>query len=150
MRIWTIQTEAAWENFKERGVLRAGRAHQSKNWPEAYAWIEEQLIRRVGPPPARNIAPLWGWYHWAGAAKKRPDLRAVRFHYGPPGRYVLIECELPAQAVMLSDFQAWHIILNEGYVGLDEAAQVFRRVVAECSKVVAVEDVQDFHPGDRR
>lgn len=120
MRIWTIQNEAAWAYLEEHGCLQASRQHQSDYWPKAYEWIREQLIARVGPPLAPDAAPLWGWYQWNGTARKRPDLRSVRHNYNPPGRYVLIECVLPDEAVMLSDYEAWHIILNDGYVGVTE------------------------------
>jgi hypothetical protein len=118
MRIWTIQDEAAWAYLNEHGSLQASRKHQSDDWPDAYEWMREQLIARVGPPPSPDAAPLWGWRQWAGEAKPRPDLRAVRHYWNPPGRYVLIECELPDDAVVLSDFDAWHIALNDSYLGL--------------------------------
>ena len=57
----------------------------------------------------------------------RPDLRSIRRGWGQSGRHVLIECELPDEAVMLSDFDAWHIILNNSYVGIsDEDENAYR------------------------
>jgi len=32
----------------------------------------------------------------------------------------MIECELPDEQVLLSDFDAWHLILNDDYIGLSE------------------------------
>jgi hypothetical protein len=120
MRIWTIQTAAAWDYLNEHGRLQATRQHQSGDWPEAYEWMHDQLTERVGAPPHPDAAPLWGWYQWASEAQKRPDLRAVRHYWKPLGQYVLIECELPDAAVMLSDFDAWHIILNNQYVSISD------------------------------
>lgn len=120
MRIWTIQNEAAWEFLNERGYLEASRQHQSDGRPEACEWMREQLVMRVGPPPSPDAVPLWGWRQWAGEAKPRPDLRSVRRHWNPPGRYVLIECDLPGDAVVLSDFDAWHIALNNQYLGVSD------------------------------
>lgn len=119
MRIWTIQTQAAWESLQSHGVLQAAKEHQDESWPDAYAWITQQLIRRVGPPPDGDCVPLWGWYQCHSASKPRPDLRIFRHNY-PPGQYVLIELELPEPALMLSDFDAWHIALNGHYLPLSE------------------------------
>jgi len=117
MQIWTIQNEAAWAYLRETGQLHASREHQAEEWPEAYEWIRSQLIRRVGPPPTNDAVPLWGWYQWQGRARMRPDLRTLRHHWGSAGNtYVLIECELPDDRVMLSDFEAWHVILNGRYL----------------------------------
>lgn len=115
MRIWTIQTAAAWADLNKHQYLQARRHHQSDLFPEVYGWMEAQVIRRVGPPPHPDAVPLWGWYQWDGAARSRPDLRVVRHGWGPPGDYVLLECELPDSAVVLSDFHAWNCILNSGY-----------------------------------
>jgi len=92
--------------------------------------MRHQLTKRVGQPPHPEAAPPWGWFHWEGEARKRPDLRVVRHYWKPPGEYVLLECELPDAAVMLSDFDAWHIILNNQYVSIsdeDEAAYLAAR-----------------------
>jgi len=82
--------------------------------------MRDQLTKRIGAPPHPEAAPLWGWYQWEDEARMRPDLRAVRHHWKPPGEYVLLECELPDEAVVLSDFDAWNIILNNRYVGISD------------------------------
>jgi len=120
MRIWTIQTKAAWDALNTDGVLRARAEHQSTDWPDAYGWMRDQMIARIGPPSATDAAPLWGWQRWRNKARPRPDLRAIRHYWHPPGPYVLIECELPSHTVVLSDFDAWHIVLNNSYVSVSE------------------------------
>jgi hypothetical protein len=81
MGIWTIQKRTAWEYLEEHGVLHARREHQDDSWLEAYAWIEQQFIKRVGPPPEEDVALLWGWYQCHDAKKQRPDLRVFRYAY---------------------------------------------------------------------
>ena len=120
MIIWSIQTERAWKNLQREGRLIAHAHHQADNWPEAYRWITGQLSKRIGPSPVNEAAPLWGWYQWMDEKNKRPDLRSVRHHWAPPDNYVLLECDLPDDQVLLSDFDAWHIVLNNGYMPLDE------------------------------
>lgn len=131
MRIWTIQSQAAWDYLKRNDVLRARREHQDKNCPNAYRWIEDQLIKRVGPPPDANAVPLWGWYRWLGEDKCRPDLRSVRHRWGEAGgQFCLIECEFPDSSVLLSDYDAWHLPLNDMYVGTDDEDAIYAEKLA--------------------
>lgn len=121
MKIWSIQSDEAWESLKHNGRLCAYAHHQASQWPEAYRWMTDQMHERIGPPPKNTMVPLWGWYQWAGTERKRPDLRTLRHHWGPEGNYVLLECEINDQHVLLSDFDAWHVILGKGFLGLDES-----------------------------
>lgn len=46
---------------------------------------------------------------------QKPDLRSERWGYGPGDEdYTCIEFEIPDDQVLLLDFDAWHIILNNG------------------------------------
>jgi len=108
MRIWSIQSEEAWKHLNRHGCLEAKRHHSESAWTHAYEWMCDQLAERIGEPSHADAMPLWGWYQWAGATKKRPDLRFVRHHWGPEGNHVMIECEFPDDQVLLSDHDAWH------------------------------------------
>lgn len=133
MRIWTIQNEAAWEYLICYGKLQAESQHQFDEWPHAYDWMRDQLIKRVGHPPRKDVAPLWGWFHWANANKKRPDIRSLRHHWKPAGDYILIECDLSDNHVILSDFHAWNVILGGSYLGRsDEECDDFEKALAAC------------------
>jgi len=127
MRIWSIQSREAWEHLNAHGHLEASKRHSTSSWPHAYDWMREQLTERVGEPSHSDAMPLWGWYQWAGVAKKCPDLRFVRHHWGPEGNHVLIECELPNDQVLLSDHDAWHVIIGNGFLSLTEQEEDFFR-----------------------
>ena len=120
MIIWSIQNESAWESLQKTRRLVAHSHHQADNWPEAYDWMSEQVKKRIAPAPISNAVPLWGWYQWKNVTTKRPDLRCVRHHWSPAGKYVLLECDIPDDQVLLSDFGAWHIPLNTGFLALDD------------------------------
>ena len=61
-----------------------------------------------------------GRYPWWGWARPKPDLR--RTGHLPQGtRGVRLELELADDQVLLSDFDAWHVVLNRGYLALNEA-----------------------------
>jgi hypothetical protein len=109
--LWSIQHAAAWEKAKSRGSLKAdGR----RIWPEhrpAYKWMAEQMRDRL--PGYDAPYPIWAW-------TERPDLR--RRIYLPPGtpgvRLGFTAC---ADEILISDFSAWHSVLNSTFCSLTEA-----------------------------
>lgn len=106
MRLWTVRT---WSHYQQaRWPLRAGLRHVEPAMLPAYRWMAAQLRRRAGPPPAGVSLPLWAW-------AKRPDLReSAHLRRGVPG--VLVELEVPARSVLLSDFERFHAVLNRHYL----------------------------------
>ena len=111
MILWTIQPLEIWKILRETGVFHCAPAKSSMPEPEFvenYEWLISQMIKRIGPPP------VWAWYKQNGKRKK-PDLRGERWGYGPGDEdYICIEFEIPEDQVLLSDFDSWHIILNNG------------------------------------
>ena len=72
------------------------------------------------PPPSGVKYPVWAWYK-QGGKRAKPDLRRERWGYGPGDEeYCCIEIDLPNEQVLLSDFDAWSIILNNGLLSESE------------------------------
>lgn len=70
-------------------------------------------------PPDDVIYPVWAWYQWEGV-RKRPDMRIHRYA-GKKGTPVVLQTiDIPDNMVLLSDFDMWHVILNDGYLPLYE------------------------------
>lgn len=108
MTLWTVQHIDA---YNPPFPLRATTSYAM--FPEAYAWMSEQLAQRVGPPPAGVKYPIWAWYQWEGK-RKRCDLRCSGYaERGTP--MVQLTLEVPSPIVLLSDFDAWHSVLNNSY-----------------------------------
>ena len=79
------------------------------------------MKKRIGEPPEGVLYPVWAWYRQNGKHRK-PDLRSERWDYGPGNeQYACIEFETPDHQVLLSDFDAWSIILNNGLITETEA-----------------------------
>jgi hypothetical protein len=116
MVIWSILTQEAWNEMQRRGRLRASRRHASKEFVGPYLWMAQQMERRLpGPRPNKDAMPIWAWYQWEGAARRKPDLRSGG--YLPKGeRGVRIECRVADDRVLLSDFDLWHYVLNYWYL----------------------------------
>lgn len=122
MILWTIQPEEVYQEIMEDGVYHCDfKRSVMYDWKEAYDWLVKEMKKRIGPPPANVSYPVWAWYQWR-AEKKKPDLRSERWGYGSKGdKYVRLEIDIPDEAVLLHDFDAWTIILNEGLLSETEA-----------------------------
>ena len=126
MYLWSIQEENVWELIQDTGIYRCdpyksdmlkpmqdeqiGKALEPQ-FENAYEWLAEQMEKRVGPKPAGVRFPVWAWYQYSW--KRKPDLRKERWSNGSSGeRMVCMELDVPDDLVLLSDFNAWHFVLN--------------------------------------
>ena len=118
MRLWTIQTKDTWARAEESGVLECNELHidadkASDNlFRPAYDWMVGQLEQRVKNYPC-NKYPIWAWYH------PKPDLRRSG-HLPRDTSGVRVEFLVSSDRVLLSDFEAWHAVLNCWYLSLSE------------------------------
>jgi hypothetical protein len=111
IRLWTIQHRDAWSLAERTGILRANGRRVWSSFRPAYGWMRDQMRLRITGAGGRY--PIWAW------AYPKPDLRcAGHLEPGTPG--VCIECRAPASTVLLSDFDAWHHVLNESYLSLND------------------------------
>lgn len=118
--LWTIQSEAAYREFENTGILRANDNFLfcEDDFLFAYDWISQQMRQRIGEPPESVRYPIWAWYQWEGKRKRR-DLRCSGYAMrGTP--MVQITFEAAPSTFLLSDFDKWHNILAMQYVARDE------------------------------
>lgn len=114
LRLWTFQTSLAWSRLQKEGVLSGDGRRAEPYFRPAYAWLREQMKTRTLGSTGRY--PLWFWTH-------KPDLRSYRYrNYADIGETrVVIECLVPKERVLLSDYESWHSVLNDGYLALNES-----------------------------
>ena len=115
MTIWTIQPVATWNSLQLRKCLIARRP--AREWIESYGWMAHQMRRRL--PGTAGKWPWWGWCRWEGAARPRPDLRNGG-HLLRGTRGVRIKLDIAKPHVLLSDFDAWHAVLNRWFLSVSE------------------------------
>lgn len=111
MRVWTVQPVEVLIRLEEEQVLYADPAYAPPEFRHAYDWMRAQMKRCI--PGYSGGYPWWGWH------SPRPDLR--RSGHLPRGTHgVRLELELDPAQMLLSDFDAWHSVLNRGYLALSE------------------------------
>ena len=114
MILWTSQEEAVYNELLKTGVYRCDLNLSSmKDCREKYDWLVRQMKQRIGPPPDKVTYPVWAWYQQQGKHRK-PDLRRERWEVGCDGeRFACLEIEIPDREVLLSDFDAWCMLLSD-------------------------------------
>lgn len=117
MLLWSIQNKRAYEIMEQTGMLRADKNFIATDWFEdSYLWMAEQMKKRIGEPPKGVIFPVWAWYQGEGM-RKRPDMRVHGRNWGEKGTpIVLLTFEVPDNLVLLSNFDYWHCVLNDGEI----------------------------------
>ena len=120
--LWIIQPEDVYEDLVKNGIYhcKPEKAFMYENCKEEYDWLASQMKQRVGLPPEGVTLPVWAWYQLEGARKK-PDLRKERWGNGFFGeKFVSLECDIPDNEVLLSDFDSWSIILLNSLISWTE------------------------------
>ena len=122
MKLWTIQPPEVLNIINKTGEFACDPS-LSENYVDfknAYEWITHKMNEKnvvcIGTKPT---LPLWAWhtYDWKNSC---PDLDLVGRTDRPN---LCIEFEMPDNQVLLSDFTAWHDVLNNWYSdnGMSEA-----------------------------
>ena len=114
MILWTSQEEAVYNELLKTGVYRCDlNLSPMKDCRKQYDWLVRQMKQRIGPPPEQVTYPVWALYQQDGKHRK-PDLRRERWEVGCDGeRFACIEIEIPDRDVLLSDFDAWCMLLSD-------------------------------------
>lgn len=117
MRLWTIQPPEILDIINETGRFVCDKEksywYDCEEFQRAYEWMIAQMHMHRIFQPYDTTWPIWAW-HTHNWKHKKPDFRCIGL--GKPGKkYVCIEIEIPDDEVLLSDYDAWHVVLNNGY-----------------------------------
>lgn len=117
MILWTVQPVEVYEKILETGRYVCDGRKTDKFFRERYRWLCEEMKNKIGKPPKNVTFPVWAW-HTRNFKRKKPDLRCAE--YGRKGdKMVCLEIEVPDNEVLLTDFDAWHFVLNKWYLNTD-------------------------------
>ena len=122
-RYWTVQHPEVWQRL-QRGEAVHGPALDHKDdamFRDAYAWMMRQMDALPDADAASSGTPVWVW-------PTRVDLREATFRrWAKDQRMVLLTLEMQSDRVLLSDYDAWHFVLNYWYLGGERASDCFHR-----------------------
>ena len=123
MRLWTMQPPEVVDILMSDGVFRCDYTKSENREPcfqEAYAWLIGKMRERI--PSVDGVDyPVWAWHTYNGKHSK-PDLRHSGF--GNRGdKMVCLEIEIPDDAVVLSEFDDWHYVLNKVYLSMSKSSE---------------------------
>lgn len=132
LKLWSVRPESDYFLLKKQGVYHTDERLVSHHRLEAYYWIAEQLRKKVQPPEGITL-PIWAWYRAHGLKQLKPDLRK-RGHLQCGERGVRIEFSVPENLVLLSNFDAWHSVLNNHCFALNDAEyEYYEQLEQTCS-----------------
>ncbi|MCM3180645.1 DUF3841 domain-containing protein [Cytobacillus horneckiae] len=107
---WTIQSAAKWEEVKKIGYLIGVHEQIWPEFVEPYLWMMEQMKSKIKNYDQAEY-PVWVWTN-------RPDLRrSGHLNKGESG--VLLKIDIDDDRILLSDFQAWHFVLDGVYCNIE-------------------------------
>lgn len=111
MRVWTIQHNQVYKTLLKKGQYKAdGRFICSEHFRSAYNWLISEAQKKV--PSWTDPGAVWFW-------DKKPDLRTYRwiYHSKEPREqdFVLLELEVDPKLCLRSDFDSWHLVLNDRF-----------------------------------
>lgn len=137
MRLWTIQSLDWYHHFLENGIIHGNRKYIDEDWEfclPSYEWMMSKMDEKIGVRPFPECFPVWGWYQYDNAYKKKPDLRNAGFL--PKGtKGVRLEINKNENNVLLSDFILWNIPFGyQSYIGANEEdSESFEKMLEEKS-----------------
>ena len=134
-QFWSIQTWEAWESTQATGELCGNLTWVPEDYRKPYAWMMCQMEKRL--PLHYGGCPIWVWV-------QKPDLRQAR-HLKPGRIGVRLQLDLNPHMVLLSDFSAWHAVLNNDYLSLNDLDdQMFMAGAQSVSKEQSWERIFNF------
>ena len=109
MRLWTIQPKCVIDILNEKGVFTCDEllSVNYEDFKDSYLWLVEQMDKKIKHIDNLKL-PLWAWhtYNWKNSLEDF-DFSDVKEDS------VCIEFEINENEVVLSDFDAWHFVLNK-------------------------------------
>ncbi len=103
----TVIDHDGYETLRSTGVVRAEPRRAPADFEEAYAFMRAEHMRRI--PGSTGGPLLWGWARTTRKHLVDTVRDTARWEERPQ---VLLTCQLPRERVLLSEFVAWHAVLN--------------------------------------
>ncbi|MBQ9066230.1 MAG: DUF3841 domain-containing protein, partial [Clostridia bacterium] len=119
MTLWTVQPATALDEIRETGRFVCDRSRsfnltKPDHLDAPYQWLIRQMEERIGPRPDGVEYPIWGWHTWE-FEHRAPDPDSAAFLTRTEDK-AFFTLELPEDQVVLTDFDAWHLIMMDLFI----------------------------------
>lgn len=107
MIVYTVHPESIYKMMREQGYYEGSKEYieDPDIFDKPYSWMIEQMKKRL-PNYEGHSYPVWVW-------KRHPDRNGpANLRRGTRG--VILKLEIPDEDILWSDFESWHLVLNEG------------------------------------
>lgn len=106
---FTNQAIEVVNQLNKTGFLTGKAEFVDKDFLPSYKWMIKQMDERINN---NGFIPIWLWL-------EKPNLREEG-HFNKGTKAVCLTVEIPENKVLLSDFDAWHCVLNNGFCAISE------------------------------
>lgn len=123
MILWTVQPATAVEDINKYGSFRcvAEKSYnlsKSNSLKPQYSWLIEKMKKRIGDPPSGVTYPIWAWHTWE-YERRQPDTDSAAFVERDYDTVCFV-LDVPDNEVVLTDFDAWQIVMNGWYLSYEQ------------------------------
>lgn len=107
VRVYTWQDLEGWRAAERRGHLTGSHGHSDgdDSWDRPYEWMRRAMAERI--PDFSGDLPVWAWF------KRQNPRRSPRLR-----ERVRIIADVPRRRILPSDYDLWHLPLNDGPICL--------------------------------
>lgn len=98
-----------------------------REYRSQYGWMAKQMRKRIGEPPIPDIKyPVWVWLQCESKKRPAPPMSPSEIQDGEE-MTVMLELDVPDDAVLLSDFMLWHLPLNNGAICTKQETKIYEQ-----------------------
>lgn len=135
MRLQIVMNSDARRALYRNGYLVGDKSRiLFEDFEPAYCWMAKCMMDKIGSPPdGIDPWPMWAWYQRCGLGQ----VDALSDEYADQDLWV-ITFDVDRSSIVLSDFGAWHHVLNGWYLpdlsaadGGDHESEEFDRKLEE-------------------
>lgn len=150
MKLWSLQPHIVTELLLNGDSYicdpKLSDFYADPAFQEAYGWLFSEMAISI-PKPDNVKHPAWAWFKNYGENQK-PDRRRYMFNNYDKLDSIL-ELEVPANEVFLSDFEDWHAVLNNCEIITDEEYYADEaRVYSRTEKIATWRQIFDVESKD--
>lgn len=107
MKVYSVQRIEAYKQMCEVGYLEGNKKFVWEPFSKPYKWMMSQMKSRI-PNYNEDSYPIWVW--------KRRVNRNEKSLFKKGTRGVILTLVIPDEQILWSDFDSWHMILNNSPV----------------------------------